>query len=141
MGYENLGSVNPEPTTLPSLQPAEEPVAELSYAQKQIQETLALREQTDDSGRKLRPGLNGLDFGEKGSCNNPVVAGLFLDTVKNESPKARDFRHLRAKEICRRCPIVTSCLPYALRNNLPPGVWGGQDDADLKKLKLAGRKP
>ncbi|KFG06932.1 WhiB family transcriptional regulator [Streptomyces scabiei] len=39
-----------------------------------------------------------------------------------------------AKAVCRRCPLMESCLEGALeRNEL--GVWGGTDEADRRRMK------
>ncbi|MGW6926520.1 WhiB family transcriptional regulator [Streptomyces sp. NPDC054950] len=39
-----------------------------------------------------------------------------------------------AKAVCRRCPLMESCLEGALeRNEL--GVWGGTDEADRRRIK------
>jgi WhiB family redox-sensing transcriptional regulator len=41
---------------------------------------------------------------------------------------------------CRTCPIINSCLSYAIYNNELDGIWGGQTErarASLKrKLKI-----
>lgn len=31
----------------------------------------------------------------------------------------------RAKEICRRCPVLENCLEYAVKHRIPYGIWGG----------------
>ncbi|GGM19866.1 transcriptional regulator WhiB [Streptomyces fumigatiscleroticus] len=39
-----------------------------------------------------------------------------------------------AKAVCRRCPLMESCLQGALdRNEL--GVWGGTDEGDRRRIK------
>jgi WhiB family redox-sensing transcriptional regulator len=39
-----------------------------------------------------------------------------------------------AKAVCRRCPLMESCLEGALeRNEL--GVWGGTDEDDRRRMK------
>ncbi|MFM9499899.1 WhiB family transcriptional regulator [Streptomyces galilaeus] len=39
-----------------------------------------------------------------------------------------------AKAVCRRCPLMESCLEGALeRNDL--GVWGGTDEDERRRLK------
>ncbi|MFJ4569033.1 WhiB family transcriptional regulator [Streptomyces caelestis] len=45
-----------------------------------------------------------------------------------------------AKAVCRRCPLMESCLEGALeRNEL--GVWGGTDEDDRRRMKRrAARK-
>lgn len=39
-----------------------------------------------------------------------------------------------AKAVCRRCPLMESCLEGALeRNDL--GVWGGTDEDERRRMK------
>ena len=33
-----------------------------------------------------------------------------------------------AKAVCRRCPVVMTCLEWALETRQPYGVWGGLDE-------------
>lgn len=49
---------------------------------------------------------------------------LWDDTVEGETPEDRSLRHLRAKIICRACPVVTACA--AARRPGDGGIWAGQ---------------
>ncbi len=40
-----------------------------------------------------------------------------------------------AKTVCRRCPVVSRCLSYALETNQPFGVWGGMSEREREALK------
>lgn len=40
----------------------------------------------------------------------------------------------KAKEICSGCPLVVSCLEYALRNN-EAGIWGGMTENQRRGLR------
>ncbi|MFD0033032.1 WhiB family transcriptional regulator [Streptomyces sp. NPDC127172] len=40
-----------------------------------------------------------------------------------------------AKAVCRRCPLIESCLQGALERNEAAGVWGGTDEGDRRRLK------
>lgn len=40
-----------------------------------------------------------------------------------------------AKEVCRRCPVVETCLRWALSTNQEAGVWGGLDEDERRSLK------
>lgn len=31
-----------------------------------------------------------------------------------------------ARAVCRRCPVATQCLEYAVVNHIGYGMWGGQ---------------
>lgn len=44
---------------------------------------------------------------------------------ENERGPSRRRREIRAKQICRDCPVVTNCLRWALAAREPYGVWGG----------------
>ncbi len=45
----------------------------------------------------------------------------------------------QAKMICRRCPVVTDCLDWALESGQDSGVWGATDE--LERRALARRPP
>src|SRR6187551_3836188 len=40
-----------------------------------------------------------------------------------------------AKTVCRRCPVVSRCLSYALETNQSFGVWGGMSEGEREALK------
>lgn len=42
-------------------------------------------------------------------------------------PEKRELSIKAAKKICKRCPIMTECLTYALESNQRWGVWGGTE--------------
>jgi WhiB family redox-sensing transcriptional regulator len=39
---------------------------------------------------------------------------------------------MRAKEICRRCPVATPCLEFALATDQKVGVWGGLSESERR---------
>ncbi|CAL9668820.1 WhiB family transcriptional regulator [Streptomyces sp. enrichment culture] len=39
-----------------------------------------------------------------------------------------------AKAVCRRCPLMQSCLDTALQRG-EQGVWGGTDEDDRRRIK------
>jgi WhiB family redox-sensing transcriptional regulator len=41
----------------------------------------------------------------------------------------------QAKAVCRRCPVVQSCLDWALRAGQDSGVWGGLSEDERRALK------
>ena len=43
----------------------------------------------------------------------------------NERGPSRRRREVRAKEICKGCPVIAECLRSALEAREPYGVWGG----------------
>ena len=40
-----------------------------------------------------------------------------------------------AKTGCRRCPVVSDCLAWALDNGVDFGVWGGMSEDERRALK------
>jgi WhiB family transcriptional regulator, redox-sensing transcriptional regulator len=40
-----------------------------------------------------------------------------------------------AKAVCRRCPLMESCLQGALERGESAGVWGGTDEDDRRRMK------
>jgi WhiB family redox-sensing transcriptional regulator len=53
-----------------------------------------------------------------------------LDTAafyhpENERGPSRTGREMRAKAVCATCPVIDSCLRWALTAREPYGVWGG----------------
>ena len=40
-----------------------------------------------------------------------------------------------AKAVCRRCPVVDTCLKWALESGQDAGVWGGMSEDERRALK------
>ena len=40
----------------------------------------------------------------------------------------------RARAICGRCPVVETCLEYALENRIEHGVWGGASERERRRI-------
>jgi WhiB family redox-sensing transcriptional regulator len=46
---------------------------------------------------------------------------------------------MRAKSICRVCPVNAECLDYALTIREPYGIWGGLTETERRShLTLTG---
>ncbi|HLS48491.1 MAG TPA: WhiB family transcriptional regulator [Actinomycetaceae bacterium] len=41
----------------------------------------------------------------------------------------------QAKAVCQRCPVVETCLKWAMSNNQDAGVWGGLSEDERRALK------
>jgi WhiB family redox-sensing transcriptional regulator len=41
----------------------------------------------------------------------------------------------KAKAVCRRCPVVDTCLRWAMASAQDAGVWGGLSDYERRALK------
>ncbi|MBP2318627.1 WhiB family redox-sensing transcriptional regulator [Nesterenkonia lacusekhoensis] len=40
-----------------------------------------------------------------------------------------------AKSVCRRCPVMDTCLQWALETGQDSGVWGGMSEDERRALK------
>lgn len=45
-----------------------------------------------------------------------------------------------AKTVCRRCPVVSECLAWALDSGQDAGVWGGMSEDERRALKRRGAR-
>lgn len=68
----------------------------------------------------------------KAACRD-VSTGVFFHP-ENERGSARSLREERAKEVCRRCPVMAMCREYALSVAEPYGVWGGLGEHERQQL-------
>ena len=41
----------------------------------------------------------------------------------------------KAKPVCRRCAVVTTCLKWAMETRQDAGVWGGLSEDERRALK------
>ncbi|WP_455768925.1 WhiB family transcriptional regulator [Micromonospora aurantiaca (nom. illeg.)] len=46
----------------------------------------------------------------------------------------------QAKQICRRCPVVTECLQYALDNNVSGGIFGGFTEQERRSTQRSAKR-
>jgi hypothetical protein len=85
------------------------------HAQKGIGDMFAT-ESTQEQWGSFEPS----DEWEAASCRDDTgsLTGLFF------SEQIPDI--LRAKEICRTCPLMAPCLEGAVSRREPWGVWGGE---------------
>lgn len=49
----------------------------------------------------------------------------------------RGERAPEAKQMCRRCPVQSECLEYALGDRSLEGIWGGFSAAERRILRRA----
>jgi WhiB family transcriptional regulator, redox-sensing transcriptional regulator len=67
-----------------------------------------------------------------GACRGMDGADFFHPGGERSPSRAR--RTARAKEICRRCPVIMECREFALRTREPFGVWGGLSAAERRVI-------
>ena len=68
------------------------------------------------------------DWQMRGSCRG-IDSSVFFHP-DGERGRARAQRELRAKEICRQCPVLAQCRTHALRVSEPYGIWGGMSETE-----------
>jgi len=59
---------------------------------------------------------------------------LFFPPSTFERKDERERRELRARAICRVCPVQNDCLDYAMRIREPYGIWGGFTETERREL-------
>lgn len=62
---------------------------------------------------------------------------MFFPPGTFERKEEKLNREVRAKEICRTCPVKRSCLDYAISIREPHGIWGGLNESERKNLLAA----
>ena len=75
------------------------------------------------------------DWQRLGICRGRDSAQFFHPD--GERGRARMQREQRAKEMCRRCPVIEECRSHALEVGEPYGVWGGLSESE-RDLLLKG---
>ncbi|HUL98857.1 MAG TPA: WhiB family transcriptional regulator [Mycobacterium sp.] len=68
----------------------------------------------------------------QGRCRGVDTSVFF--SPDGERGRARADREQRAKELCRRCPVIAQCRAHALAVGEPFGVWGGLSESDRERL-------
>ena len=64
-------------------------------------------------------------------------AHLFFPPSTFERKDDRERREMRAKAICKVCPVQEPCSDYALGIKEPFGIWGGMTESDRKEIMAA----
>lgn len=69
-----------------------------------------------------------MDFRHRGLCRNEDPELFF--PVGTSGPALLQIAE--AKTVCRRCPVVTECLTWALESGQDAGVWGGMSEDERR---------
>ncbi|MEO6987114.1 MAG: WhiB family transcriptional regulator [Aquihabitans sp.] len=72
----------------------------------------------------------------RAACRGPQSA-VFFPPGTFERKEDKIGRELRAKDICRTCPVRRPCLDYALQIREPHGIWGGLNENERKALMVS----
>lgn len=70
------------------------------------------------------------DWRDDAACRD-VDPELFFPDGEVKSDRAQVAM---AKLICRRCPVSTTCLSWALASGQEAGIWGGLTEAERHRL-------
>jgi len=76
------------------------------------------------------------DWQMAGLCRG-VDSAMFFHP-DGERGRARAQREMRAKEMCRQCPVVAQCRAHALAVGEPYGIWGGLSESERELLLKRG---
>jgi WhiB family transcriptional regulator, redox-sensing transcriptional regulator len=78
--------------------------------------------------------LDRMDWRHHAACRE-VDPELFFP-IGNTGPALLQIEE--AKQVCRRCPVIESCLQWAVESGQDSGVWGGmsEDERRLYKRRL-----
>lgn len=67
-------------------------------------------------------------------------SSFFFHPDRERGP-AKAQRERRAKEVCRRCPVIEPCRRHALAAQEPYGVWGGLSEMEREQIVRRRRTP
>lgn len=85
-----------------------------------------------DIRRLPRPVTDDWDWQLRGACRG--MDSSFFFHPKGERGLARARREVRAKQVCRSCPVIEQCRRQALSSQEPYGVWGGLSESEREDL-------
>ncbi|MEJ5946173.1 WhiB family transcriptional regulator [Pseudokineococcus basanitobsidens] len=72
-----------------------------------------------------------MDWRDRSACLDEDPELFF--PIGNTGPALLQIEE--AKAICKRCPVVETCLQWALDNGQDAGVWGGMSEDERRALK------
>jgi len=78
------------------------------------------------------PNADFWDWQMAGSCRG-VDSSVFFHP-DGERGRARVQREMRAKQLCRQCPVIVQCRSHALTVGEPYGIWGGLSESEREVL-------
>ncbi|TCJ94434.1 WhiB family transcriptional regulator [Nocardia alba] len=84
------------------------------------------------------PNADVWDWQMRGSCRGQDSAVFFHPD--GERGRARTAREMRAKEICRACPVLMQCRTHALKVSEPYGIWGGMSETEREMHARRNRR-
>lgn len=89
-----------------------------------------------DTRRLPAPLTETWDWQTHAACRG--MDSAFFFHPENERGLAKVERETRAKEVCRRCPVIEPCRRHALAVQEPYGVWGGLSESERDEMVRGG---
>lgn len=82
---------------------------------------------------KGEPGVRQPEWFDQGTCRVEKRANeIFFPVAEaDEGP---------AKKICKRCPVIETCLDFAIETRQPDGIWGGKNFKERRALRNRRQK-
>lgn len=78
---------------------------------------------------------------EHGSCAEPNIDPAIFYPNPRAATTAMSKAEAIAIAVCVECPVIKSCLAFALTSEFEPyGVWGGKRQVDLQLIRKKARK-
>ena len=72
-----------------------------------------------------------MDWRHRASCLDEDPELFF--PIGNTGPALAQIE--LAKAVCHRCPVIDTCLKWALESGQDAGVWGGLSEDERRALK------
>lgn len=73
--------------------------------------------------------MTDLDWMLDGLCNQVDPEAFFPEMGATPEP---------GKKVCRKCPVIDTCLEYALAHKELHGTWGGLTERQRREIRLRG---
>ena len=77
--------------------------------------------------------MTGVDWRHRAICKDEDQDPELFFPVGNSGPALLQIAE--AKTVCRRCPVVSDCLTWAMATGQDTGVWGGMSEDERRSLK------
>jgi WhiB family redox-sensing transcriptional regulator len=95
----------------------------------------SLNPSRDPSSSPPRPLLEDWTWQERGSCRRSAPEIFFPEDAGRSGLRAREEQ---AKQICRRCPVLSRCREHALAVGETHGVWGAMSARERTRAFAEG---
>jgi len=83
------------------------------------------------SSSQVREENDRMDWRHRAVCRDEDPELFF--PIGNTGPALMQIEE--AKAVCRRCPVMSECLSWALESGQDAGVWGGLSEDERRALK------